>query len=390
MKGFPRSPKVLWGLLVLFLAHSGFAAAPEAVGPGFRYLILIELAGGNDGLNTVVPFTDPVYRSQRPTLALAPDEVLPLTDSLGLHPALAPLVDLWKAGEMAIVQGIGYADQNRSHFRSIDIWETASDARQILNQGWVTSALPSWGQSQLFLADGIVLGEARPGPFQGSPRVLRLKSVESFLQQTKGLDLATKPSGDSPDLMLWSESKALIAEAREFFQAHPGGPQTDEFGPGLGQQLATAADLIRRGIPVLMLKLTLRGFDTHVAQKEDHHQLLAELARGIVDFRRNLGPLWSQVLLMTYSEFGRRMAENGSLGTDHGSASVAFLWGGAIQGGLYGSAPDLSQLVQGDPQHTEDYRRLWATGAAFLGQSWAGLRAEPFPLVVAPRRTTTP
>ncbi len=356
--------------LVICLMVLGNLALPLA-GEGARYLLLVELAGGNDGLNTVVPYQDPLYQSARPTLALTGDEIVPLQDGVALNAALKPLLPLWEAGEMAVVSGLGYENPNRSHFRSIDIWETASDSRQVLNQGWLKQASASGFWGPLTLADGLVLGETRSGPLQGSSRVLTLRTVEGFLKQTAGLKNALTGVNVSADARQWEASQRLVQQAREFLQTHPGPSEPVAFPPsGLGQQFATAADLIRRGIPVPVIKLTLRGFDTHLKQKETHADLLRDLAESVTAFREDLGPLWSQVLITTYSEFGRRVQENGSSGTDHGGASVALLWGGTVRGGLYGQLPDLSHLVNGDLVFSDDYRRLWSTCLAFLRPEW--------------------
>lgn len=368
--------------LMLLLAAAGpLAAEPAAVcadtaaaAQGHRYLVLVELAGGNDGLNTVVPFGDPAYRSARPTLAVPAADVVKLDDRFGLHPALAPLQPLWNEGEMAVLLGLGYSGQNRSHFRSMDIWETASDPNQVLTQGWITRAIALGtlaGQNSL--ADGIVLGETRAGPLQGSARALTLKTVDQFLKQSASVAPAgSDPTAGSPEVDLWAASKALIRDARAYFQTHPGVATATAYPKTpIGDQFATAADLIRRGVPVPVLKLTLRGFDTHGDQAQDQARLLGELADAVVAFEHDLGPLWTRTLVATYSEFGRRLAENGSGGTDHGSASVAFLWGGLVRGGLYGTAPDLSHPVNGDPGNTEDFRRLWATAVSFLRPDWS-------------------
>ena len=339
----------------------------DATAPA-RVAVLIELAGGNDGLNTVVPYTDVLYRELRPNLALPADSLVPLgsrAPGLALHPSLAPIIDSWNAGDMAVILGVGYADQNRSHFRSLDIWETASDSKELKTVGWLTSAqLPG-----AFLADGVVLGEPRPGPLRGGTRTLALRDVASFLKQAKAVE--PSPGGSGNDSRLWASATAVVQGAAQFLMAPS--PSTATIFPDtdLGRQFATAAELIRRGFPTPVYKLTLRGFDTHASESAEHARLLAQLASGLMAFRADLKASghWDRVLVATYSEFGRRVAENESGGFDHGAASVLFLWGGSLRGGLMGSYPPLDRLLNGDLPFLIDYRRVWATVLAHLDPS---------------------
>lgn len=361
--------------LFAFLLVSAYARLGAAEGPGGpRYVVLIELAGGNDGLNTVVPFRDPAYRQLRPGLALPEETLQPLGERAGelaFHPALAPLLPSWRAGDMAVVCGVGYAGQNRSHFRSIDIWETASDAKQVLRAGWLARVLaeplPGCAEPRNpFLADGVVLGETRSGPLRGSARVLAMRDTAAFLSQSAGAEAnGGAPSG--ADGEAWLEARRVVGAAAAFLRDHPVPPPSGYPDTAIGRQLAAAAELMRRGLPVPFIKTTHRGFDTHVRQAAEHGRLLAELAEAVAAFRRELrdAGLWDRTLALTYSEFGRRAAENGSEGTDHGAASVLMAWGGRVRGGVHGSYPSLTALDNGDLVFAVDYREVWAGALRF-------------------------
>ena len=345
------------GLASIWLPRVSSAQAAE----GYRrLLILVELKGGNDALNTVVPYADQAYYALRPRIAVRSDDVLQLDERTGLHPALKPLMPLWQAKELAIVQGVGYAQPNLSHFRSIEIWDTASKPDEYLSDGWLARAFAAKPAPAGFAADGVVVGSSEMGPLAGAgTRTIALSETEQFLRQAKlaggaatggnaALNHILKVQGDI--LQAASHLNPNIALRTEF-------PKT-----AFGNAVRTAAQLAANQAGVGAIRLTLNGFDTHQNQPPVHQRLLGELAEGIAALKSALLEVdrWTSTLVMTYAEFGRRPQENNSNGTDHGTAAAHFVAGGLVRGGLYGQAPRLDRLEGGNLQHAVDFRSLYA------------------------------
>jgi uncharacterized protein (DUF1501 family) len=337
-------------------------AAPPA-GANYRNLVvLIELKGGNDGLNTVIPYANAAYYALRPKLAIARDQVLTLTDSAGLHPALAPLLPFWKNKELAVLQGVGYPEPNLSHFRSIEIWDTASSSEQYLQDGWLTRAFSAAPIPRSFVADGVIIGSPDLGPLAGGgTRAIALTNTEQFLRQAR---LAT-PEGQSRNKALAHILKveADIMQAASHLSANRAF-RTEFPTTGFGNAMRTAAQVIANQAGVAVVRVTLSGFDTHSGQPGTQARLLGELAGGIVALKGALDELdrWNSTLLLTYAEFGRRPKENLSNGTDHGTSSVHFALGGRVAGGLYGEQPALDLLSgDGNPGYAIDFRNVYAT-----------------------------
>ncbi len=332
-----------------------------------RLLILVELKGGNDGLNTVVPYADPRYYDLRPRLAIKRDEVLQLDGRTGLHPALKPLLPLWQAGRLGIVQGLGYAAPNLSHFRSIEIWDTASRSDQYLQDGWLARAFAANPVPREFAADGVSVGSADLGPLAGTgARAIALNEPESFLRQARLANPAGAKRNAALTHILKVESDIVQAASQlggnvAFRTDFPRGP--------FGNAVRTAAQLAANPAGVAAIRLSLGGFDTHQNQPNVHQRLLGELAGGIAALQSALLEIgrWDSTLLMTYAEFGRRPQENQSLGTDHGTASAHFVAGGRVRGGLYGEPPRLDALEGGNLRHAVDFRSLYAVA---LGRWW--------------------
>lgn len=335
-----------------------------------KALVLIELKGGNDGLNTLVPFADPTYYRLRPRLAIPRDKQLQLTDHFGLHPALESLMDGWKAGEMAVVQGLGYPQPNRSHFRSIEIWDSGSGSAEIINTGWLSPLLTGYQSSAP--TDAVVLGSgsgpvagagvrvihaARPGLIKQLSKLPKRRAVD-YSRPALAHVLKVEEQGRQAALQLRRKLKRSPAIQQSF-------PQTQ-----FGKSMKMAASVITAGLDIPLIKLELNGFDTHTQQAGTHQQLLQQLAQGVAALRTALikHGAWDRTLVMTYSEFGRRVAENGNAGTDHGTAAPHFLWGGKVKGGLYGEAPSLKNLDNGDLRYTSDYRSLYQT----VARDWFG------------------
>ncbi len=331
-------------------AHSRFADVSSNLRSRGNLLILVELKGGNDGLNTVIPFADPVYYQLRPAIGVKREQSIQLDERTALHPALQPLMPLWRSGELAIVQGLGYPQFNLSHFRATEIWETASGADRYLHDGWLARAFAQRRTMSGAVLDGFVIGSPERGPLANGSRAVAMAM--------------SAPSG-------WVDGR--------FKTAFP----SDAFGASIQtamQMLAARADADARvstGNPVAAIpaiRLTLNGFDTHRNQSDRHAAMLAQLAQGCASLRAALLELgrWHDTLVVTYSEFGRRARENDDAGTDHGSSAPHFVMGGRVRGGLYGAAPALSRLDgNGNLPMAVDFRQLYST----VLDSWWGFDA---------------
>jgi uncharacterized protein (DUF1501 family) len=378
--------RVLLALLAAACGPAPLIAQGSPPPPPVNTLVLIQLAGGNDGLDTVIPFGDPAYAALRRTLAPAESDLIKLDEKLALHPALAPLLSAWKEGDFAIALGVGYPEPNRSHFRSTDIWETASASREVLDSGWLARLLTPATRPASIFADSLILGETQAGPLKGpGMHNISMYNLDAFLRDAAQIEAPTQPGKGNlgyidsieADIVAAAASLAKIKGAiKEPSAAFP--------DTGLGKQMKTAFQLLAAGLRVPVIKLTLRGFDTHSDEKPAQEKLLGELAGAIAAFRRNLirEGLWDRVLVMTYSEFGRRAEENANGGTDHGTAAPLFMLGGKVKGGFYGSRPSLAQadLENGDPAFSLDFRSLYRSVAqGFLGISDPALLASVFP-----------
>ena len=348
------------------------AAAWPAAGADYRrLLVLVELKGGNDGRNTVVPYADARYHELRPRLAVKRDEVLQLDERTGLHPALRPLLPLWQDKQLAVVQGLGYPAPNLSHFRSIEIWDTASRSDQYLGEGWLARAFAGHAVPKGFAADGVAVGSADLGPLAGlGARAIALNDPQSFLRQARLANPAGARRNAALAHILKVEADIVQAASQlggntEFRTEFPRGP--------FGNAVRTAAQLAANQAGIAAIRLSLGGFDTHQNQPGVHQRLLGELAEGIAALRSALMEIgrWASTLLMSYAEFGRRPQENQSLGTDHGTASAHFVAGGRVRGGLYGQAPALADLDGGNLRHAVDFRSLYATAL----EHWWGVPA---------------
>ncbi|MBX3620275.1 MAG: DUF1501 domain-containing protein [Rhizobacter sp.] len=357
----------------------GFAWAQRASSAADRILVLVELKGGNDGLNTVVPYADPLYAQLRPTLALRPDELLRLDTTTGLHPALAPLTPLWDKRELAIVLGLGYPQPNLSHFRSIEIWDTASRSSEYLDEGWVARAMDAGlRDAARFTTEGVAVGSASLGALSGANAV-SLTNPEAFVNQARLVRPASAHGNAALEHVLRVEAGVL--QAAEGLRGQGAQALATEFpGHAFGQAVRAACHIVagqkgRGGVPVF--HLTHGSFDTHRGQLGTHATLLKQLAEGLAALREGLVETgaWDRTLVVTYSEFGRRARQNQSGGTDHGTAAPHFVLGGAVRGGrLVGRMPELARLdATQNLLHTADFRQLYAT----IARRWWGLDPEP-------------
>jgi uncharacterized protein (DUF1501 family) len=325
-------------------------------------LILVELKGGNDGLNTVIPFADPNYYALRPKIGIARDKVLSLNEKFGLNPAMQALMPLWADNKLAVIQGVGYPNPNLSHFRSIEIWDTASKSAEYLHDGWLARAFSQTPVPQTFAADGVVVGSAEMGPLAGgNSRAIALTNIGQFLQQSKLARIAGSSNNPALNHILKVEQDIVQAASqlsaqRNFATEFP----KNEFG----NAVKAAAQIIANQSGVAAVRVTLNGFDTHQNQPGAQTRLLQDLSEGLMALKAALMEInrWESSLIMTYAEFGRRPKENLSNGTDHGTANVHFMLGGKVKGGLYGQAPQLDRLDgSGNLSAAVDFRNLYAT-----------------------------
>src|SRR5579875_102542 len=342
-------------------------------------LIVVQMAGGNDGLNTVIPFTDPLYKQMRPTLAIPDNKVLPLDTRLGLHPSLQPLKNLWDAGRLAIVEGVGYPNQSLSHFQAMDIWQTL-DLTGNGSEGWLGKLVAGLVDQEGHPFKALDVGTMTAQALQSiSAQVPTLANTKSYALAPDPLDPdhgktrlqalmnlynsypKTSPYAallDATALSAQGGSRSLHAADAAYKPAvtYPDGP----FAAGL----KILAEAIVENLGLRVGYVTLGGFDTHADQQNTHETLLTTLATGLAAFYNDLNAHGKadNVVVMTWSEFGRRVEENGSLGTDHGTAAPLFVLGNAVNKGLFGEPPSLSNLDEnGNLKYTIDFHSVYAT-----------------------------
>ena len=345
------------------LAHS--TTATESA----RDLIVIELTGGNDGLNTVIPFADDHYIKARPTLRVPADLVVRLGDELGLHPSLRPLEAHFKEGTIAIVHGVGYPRPDRSHFRSLDIWHSGVPDRVDLSTGWIGRALASDAKAKKNRPPALFAIGSAPCPlaYAGAPTTVNTINREEELVLHGGQPRrellrahAREPkSNDDLEFLRRSTQGALTLESRlaaSKSRSKPGAFPAGEFGRSL--ELTTRLMRSSSGSGIYFLRMN--GFDTHSRQAASHPTLLDILGRGLDGLLRELAKdeRGRAATVLVYTEFGRRVRENASRGTDHGAAGPLFLLGSRVQGGFHGHPPDLEKLVDGDLAHEIDFRSI--------------------------------
>ena len=334
-----------------------------------RTVVLVELRGGNDGLNTLIPFTDPLYYKLRPSIAIPRKSMLPISNSLAMHPSLRSLQPYWQRKEMAWLQGVGYPRSNRSHFRSIDIWDTASNYNQKIDEGWVTNLLGS-NHDITGLAFNTDLG-----PLSGNKASsLKINDINAFVRSNQPMKASTSNTSNH-SLSHLLKTERIVAESTKTLKSHllKAHDVARSFPRhSFGREFASVARLINSGIDIPSYKITLSSFDSHAMQTHQHSRLLKMLADSLHAFAQNMkrNGHWDNVLVMTYSEFGRQVAENSSRGTDHGEASAHLVMGGKVRGGVYGRNPDLRRLSNNALRHSVDFRSVYGTVAS----RWWGLR----------------
>ncbi len=385
------------GILALGAQAPGFwaRAAQGAVNRDGRILVLLQLAGGNDGLNTVIPHTRDEYYRLRPSLAVPKGAALKLNDELSLNPQLVGLKELHDQGLLSIIQGVGYPAPNRSHFRSMDIWHSAVPTKEHTRDGWLGRAMDAAANSLVGQVPALAL-ETGPLPLAlvaGRTSVPTIQGVQDYrlsggagdaLEQQRKRSLigslanhrGTGANDADDDLaFLRRTATTAIATAKRIEASASHKPTKPYPATGLGRRLETIARFIAADVGPQVYFVSLDGFDTHSDQAQAHNALLTELGGATRAFFRDLeaSGLAKRVLLATFSEFGRRVKENGSLGTDHGAASQMFLMSGGIAPTIHGSHPSLTDLDEGDLKHHTDFRQVYAT----LLEQWLGWPSEP-------------
>ena len=328
-------------------------------------LLLVELKGANDGLNTLVPVEDANYHRLRPTIALGNKDTIPVGNGFAMHKAMQPLMTNWNNGDMAWLHGLGYKNPNRSHFRSIEIWESGSDSDIYDMEGWVAKLFPESADA----LKAVILGSDY-GPLAGAKfDSLIMEDTKSFQRLAKRLKAVRQQSSNSALSRILDVQNNIHQNASTIIKTLEDSKALSTKFPHnkFGKQLEQAAHLINNKLPANLYKVELGGFDTHSGQIRRHTNLLSQLSQALAAFTEAMkaSGQWDNILIMTYSEFGRRVSENKSGGTDHGTAAAHFVMGGRIRGGFHGIAPSLDQLDNnGDLIHTADFRSLYNTVAS--------------------------
>ena len=338
---------------------------------GYKKLVIIQLSGGNDGLNTIVPYTNDIYYNNRPALAISKSNILKINDELGFHNKLAPLKNLYDKGYLSIINNVGYPNPNRSHFRSTDIWHTASDSNVYSNTGWLGRYIDNHGKmpySGIEIDDSLSLilkGETVNGIATKNPAVLnrnmRTPYFENILKQQTDDHLSEHNLGYLYKTMIEAKSSAkYIFETSKTYNSTFTYPQNP-----FGKQLKTTAQFINSGINSQVYYVSMGGFDTHVNQSKRQDKLLNVYAESMDVFIKDLekSDTFKDTLVLTFSEFGRRVKQNAANGTDHGAANNVFVIGKNLsKPGFYNEAPNLLDLDKNnDLKYTVDFRSIYAT-----------------------------
>ena len=344
-----------------------------------KRLILVELSGANDGLNTVIPIKDERYGELRPRIKIDRSKAFNLRNGLVLNSAMRSLDGALQAGDLAIMQGLGYPGQNRSHFKSIALWETGGDGTKSGKNGWLTEDIEQMTGSDQLDAHGISL-DGGMGIFASPSGVwLSMTSLGQFSTLQKKLVIPNQTLSSNPALSFVLDRAHALNSSMQSISSKISRLRNKNLNINagdFGKQASMAAYLIDAGISAPVLKLKIGSFDTHENQTWRHRRLLQDLSKGLSGLRRALiqSGHWDNTLIMTYSEFGRRAKENESGGTDHGTAAPHFLMSGSLEGGLWGIHPDLGNLTDGDVKFTTDYRVVYDK----ILTDWFGLGQNRF------------
>ncbi|MEY2907466.1 MAG: hypothetical protein RLZZ408_1937 [Verrucomicrobiota bacterium] len=395
-----------------FLCLDTMAAATTGqitTGKDGTILVLLQLAGGNDGLNTLVPFGDDAYYKARPRIALPKKDILSISDYAGLHPKLTGLHALYGEGNLGMIQGVGYPNPNRSHFRSTEIWQTASDAEKNESKGWLGRYFDNCCKGADPSTVGIAVAGQTPQAFASpNPKGIAFSNPQQFRYMSeaandpasadKFMREMNQPAAEHSSLTenaggsigMLSGPADNDGSTVEFLQRTALGAQmsSDRIleitrktkssvnypASQLGNSLNLVSRLIAGGLPTRVYYVSQGGFDTHANQLPAHERLMTDLNAAISAFVADLKAQgnFNRVLMLSFSEFGRRVSENASGGTDHGAAAPLFVLGGGVKPGLYGNYPSLTDLHDGDLKFNTDFRSVYATAL----ENWLGAPSE--------------
>jgi uncharacterized protein (DUF1501 family) len=350
---------------------------------GNKVVVIIQLSGGNDGLNTVIPYRNDLYYSNRPKLGIQKTAALSLTDEVGLHPSLTAFKEFYDDGSLGIFNGVGYPNPDKSHFRSMDIWHTASSSTEYWNTGWLGRYLDAQCNgcekpTQALEIDDVLSlalkGENIKGLALQDPRRLYNTSQEKYFKQL--LANHTSEQQEQPVDYLYKTMAETISSADYIFKQSKLHPSAETYpNSELGKGLKTIASLIFSEINTKVYYISLGSFDTHINQEFQQKRLFTELNDAVKAFVKDLkgNHRFDDVLLFSFSEFGRRVAQNASGGTDHGKANnMFFVSGGLKEKGLYNPLPDLKNLDDGDVKFQLDFREVYGT----VLSKWLGADAD--------------
>ena len=378
-----------------FLKHSALASSAVFV-PQFlqgfsqtglqketgKSLVVIQWSGGNDGLNTLVPFKNDLYYKNRPTLGIKETEILKITDELGFNPAMPEMRELYDEGLLSIVNNVGYPDPERSHFRSMDIWQTASNSDEYLTTGWLGRYLDKYAIDQqpyhaLEVDDTLSLalkGANKSGFASSNPKLLKRATSDKFHQAIvhhHDHDHEENIAYLYKTLVDTQSSAKYLEEQTKIYKSTVTYPTT-----AIGKQLKLIAELIVSNTDTKIYYANMSGFDSHVNQKPQQERLLKRYSQAVAAFIKDLkqNDKLDDTLVMTFSEFGRRVKQNASGGTDHGTANNVYLMGGKLKkAGIFNEAPNLEHLDKGDLIYSVDFRQIYST----ILKKWLDVNPEP-------------
>ena len=338
---------------------------------GFKKLVIVQLSGGNDGLNTIIPYTNDIYYKSRPNIAISKNDCIKITDEFGINKNLAPLKNLYDKGYLSVINNVGYPNPIRSHFRSTDIWHTASDSNQYLNTGWLGRYIDIYGKkpySGIELDDSLSLimkGDVLKGIATKNPTSLynntKTPYFKKVLDSQRDVHLSEHNLGYLYKTMIEAKSSAkYIFETSKTYNSNLTYPNNP-----FGKQLKTTAQFINSRLESKVFYVSMGGFDTHVRQEKKQNKLLQTYSEAMDVFVKDLEQkdTFKDTLILTFSEFGRRVKQNAASGTDHGAANNVFIIGKNLKKqGFYNEAPNLIDLDKnGDIKYTVDFRSIYAT-----------------------------
>ncbi|MFY7910744.1 MAG: DUF1501 domain-containing protein, partial [Emticicia sp.] len=341
-----------------------------------KILVVIQLSGGNDGLNTIVPYRNDIYYKSRPSIAIQSEKVLKLNDEVGLNPAMESLRALYDNGQMSIINNVGYPNPDRSHFRSMDIWQTASESTEYLNTGWIGRYLDANCAGNCVPYQALEIDDTLSLSMKGEKvKALSVQDPEKLYKQVSG-NFINKVAQNSAvqghdNVAYLYKTLAETASSAEFLHSKRSAAQTkifrstNQYPQGeLGQRLKTISELVISGMPTNIYYVSISGFDTHFNQVNQQERLLKNYAESVNAFVNDLkkNDRFKDVAIMTFSEFGRRVKQNASGGTDHGTANNVFLMSENLKRPkVVNEAPNLTDLDEGDLKFSVDFRQIYAS-----------------------------